>query len=313
MEVVEPTVIASQATVFYDRFIEVEETGDYYIGIRGVSDPDKFYIYVDEFSISAPASKAAPEGVSDVRIKTYGDGRKDADISFRAPSLATGGSQLQDIDRIEVKRDGELVKTFDDVAVGGTLSFTDNVPMASNAYTWTFTAYNGHGAGKSVDVQAYVGINVPGKCGNVRISETGETGMVTVSWDAPATDVEGYPFDPDKCTYTLTRYDGGQLIPVADGLETLSHTFRAIPEGGSQAFLRYAVKAVSKRRRTGMLFRRGACRPLLQSAVGGIVQESDPVIDIRCELSAGDAQHNADRSRTRRRRAAGQGRRIPCD
>ena len=119
--------------------------------------------------------------------------------------------------------------------------------MASNAYTWTFTAYNGHGAGKSVDVQAYVGINVPGKCGNVRISETGETGMVTVSWDAPATDVEGYPFDPDKCTYTLTRYDGGQLIPVADGLETLSHTFRAIPEGGSQAFLRYAVKAVSKK------------------------------------------------------------------
>ena len=247
MEVVEPTVIASQATVFYDRFIEVEETGDYYIGIHGMSDPDKFYIYVDEFSISAPASKAAPEGVSDVRIKTYGDGRKDADISFRAPSLATGGSQLRDIDRIEVKRDGELVKTFDDVAVGGTLSFTDNVPMASNAYTWTFTAYNGHGAGKSVDVQAYVGINVPGKCGNVRISETGETGMVTVSWDAPATDVEGYPFDPDKCTYTLTRYDGGQLIPVADGLETLSHTFRAIPEGGSQAFLRYAVKAVSKK------------------------------------------------------------------
>lgn len=96
-------------------------------------------------------------------------------------------------------------------------------------------------------MQAYVGINVPGKCGNVRISETGETGMVTVSWDAPATDVEGYPFDPDKCTYTLTRYDGGQLIPVADGLETLSHTFRAIPEGGSQAFLRYAVKAVSKK------------------------------------------------------------------
>ena len=33
-EIVEPTVLASQAVAFYDRFIEVEETGDYYIGIH---------------------------------------------------------------------------------------------------------------------------------------------------------------------------------------------------------------------------------------------------------------------------------------
>ena len=242
---VEPTVLASQNTVFYDRTIQVEQTGDYYIGIHGITDPDKFYIYVDEFSISAAVSTAAPEGVADVRIKTYGDGRKDADISFRAPANDIQGSPLQHIDRIEVRREGELVKTFENAPVGAMLSFTDNVPEASKAYTWSFVAYNGHGAGTIVDTQAYVGINIPGKCGNVRIVETDEPGVVTVSWDAPATDVEGYPFDPEKCTYTLFKYDGGQLQPVANGLEDLSHTFRALPENASQAFMRYAVKAIS--------------------------------------------------------------------
>ena len=240
-----PTVLASQNTVFYDRTIQVEQTGDYYIGIHGITDPDKFYIYVDEFSISAAVSTAAPEGVADVRIKTYGDGRKDADISFRAPANDIQGSPLQHIDRIEVRREGELVKTFENAPVGAMLSFTDNVPEASKAYTWSFVAYNGHGAGTIVDTQAYVGINIPGKCGNVRIVETDEPGVVTVSWDAPATDVEGYPFDPEKCTYTLFKYDGGQLQPVANGLEDLSHTFRALPENASQAFMRYAVKAIS--------------------------------------------------------------------
>ena len=33
---VEPTVLASQNTVFYDRTIQVEQTGDYYIGIHGI-------------------------------------------------------------------------------------------------------------------------------------------------------------------------------------------------------------------------------------------------------------------------------------
>ncbi len=246
-EIVEPTVLASQAVAFYDRFIEVEETGDYYIGIHGISDPDHMYLYVDEFSISAPSSKSAPEGVTDVRVKTYGDDRKDVDISFLAPSSAIDGTPLQQLDRVEVKRDGEVVRVFDNAPVGEALSFTDNVPEALKAYTWTFTAYNAHGAGKDVDVQAYVGINIPGKCGNVRIEESGEPGMVTVVWDAPLTDVEGYPFDPEKCTYTLMDYDGGLMTPIADGLTETSHTYRAIPDGGPQAFKMYAVKAVSSK------------------------------------------------------------------
>lgn len=240
------TSIASRPTVYYEQFIEIDETGDYYIGVHGLSDADLFYIYVDEFSISGPMSKAAPEGVEDIKIKVDKDNNTDVMISFRAPAKDLAGVNLENIDRIEIKRDSELVKTFTDVTPGAELAFTDIVPRPDNAYIWSFIPFNVNGAGKAIEVQAFAGINIPGKCDNVILSETEEKGVVTLSWSAPATDEQGYPFDADNCTYTILGSDGSKFVPIVDDIDATNHTFRAVTDG-TQAFRMYGVQAKSSK------------------------------------------------------------------
>ena len=244
-QLLEPAVLASRPVIYYEMFIEVEETGDYYIGIHGISDADLYYIYVTDFSISAPMGKAAPDGVSDLKIKAYGEGRKDVSISFCAPVKDMEGEAINGIDKIEIKRDNVVIKTFDSVEPGEELTFVDEVPQAEKAYTWTVTASNMNGIGKEVIKSVYVGIAIPGKCGNVTMVETDEPGVVTVSWTAPEYDVNDYPFDPDNCTYSVRRYDGTQYVPIVEALTDTSYTFRAVPEGSSQEFKMFVVKAKS--------------------------------------------------------------------
>lgn len=216
-----------------------ETSGVYYIAIHGISDADMFALFVRNVSVSGAYTAAAPAACSDVTITPDATGLLKAAISFKAPSLNIGGSALDAITSITVKRNGEVVKSYGETAPGATLSFEDVAP-ASGDYVYSFQASNDGGNGTIYTAESvHIGFGVPADLTGVNMVEQGNTGAVTITWDAVTTDVNGLTY-PNPVTYAVCEYGTSGWVPFVEGLTGTSYEFQAVA-AGQQEFVQYAV------------------------------------------------------------------------
>ncbi|MCM1441065.1 MAG: choice-of-anchor J domain-containing protein, partial [Roseburia sp.] len=226
-----------------EAFLSIPADGIYYLALHGVSDADKFYLYVDNLSIGAPTSGDAPGVCTNIVVTPDANGDLKANVAFKAPAINIAGTALSAITKIEVSRGGSVVKTFENPSVGAALSFDDVVPQAGNT-TYSFVATNNDGTGMAVSSEpVFVGFNVPAAPETVTLVETSTPGEVTVSWSAVTTDVAGktYPAGTE-ITYAVCEYTTYGWSPIYNDLTGTSHTFQAV-EAGQQDFAQYAVFA----------------------------------------------------------------------
>ena len=71
---------------------------------------------------------------------------KTATISFTVPTVSVSGTALQSVTKIEIKRNGSVVKTFNNVQAGDQLSFEDTV-NEYGVYEYTIAGYNNNISG----------------------------------------------------------------------------------------------------------------------------------------------------------------------
>lgn len=229
--------------VTYEKYITVANTGNYYVGIHGVSDADQYYLFVDNIEISAPMSADAPGEVTNVVVTPDANGAKSVAISFNAPKLNfLGTADITEVTKVEVYRGETLVKTFENPTPGAALSFTDT-PEETGATTYRFTPYNTAGEGKSFSESAYVGINVPGVPSNLVAVETSNVGEVQLTWEAPTVDVDGKPLNPSFVSYILVEIVNSSQSIIAQDLTTTSYTYQAVSADAEQEFKQYGVFA----------------------------------------------------------------------
>lgn len=238
--VCEPKEIEDENPVAIEGYITPSASGIYYVAVHGISDPDQFFLFVDNITISAATSFAAPDTVSDILLTPETPSSKRAVVSFRTPSMTLGGGNLNDLTKVEIYRDETLVKTFNNPGVGTKLSFIDEV-VESGLYKYTFKPFNNEGEGKSSFGNVFLGINIPAEPLNVKAVETNNIGEVTVTWAAPEVDKDGNPIDASKIDYTIVDYNYGEYIDVAEGVKGLSYTFQALSDGVPQSLKQYAV------------------------------------------------------------------------
>jgi len=244
--VIPETEFRNASYTTYLEYVEVPATGTYYLGIHGCSDKNKYALYVDNLSVSAPMSAQAPGAISDVKVVPSPDGSASATISFSAPAVDLAGNELTEITSLTVSRGGTAVKTFDSPAPGATLSFSDSADEEGD-YSYTAVAANSHGEGRPSVFTAYLGVNVPGHPVNIAVAEPA-TGKVTISWDAPSTDADGYPINADLISYNVYRpNDNGYMVALQKGVSETSYTYQARPASVEQAFETYGVQAVTRR------------------------------------------------------------------
>lgn len=241
-ELVPVTEVATTTFEEIGGYILPEETGTYYVGIHGVSDADKYYLYVKNFSVGAGQSAAAPAAVTELTVTPDASGELNATVSFKAPETTIGGTALTGDVNVEVVRDGEVVNTVT-AAPGASMTIEDAVPVAGT-YEYTVTASNGAGAGIAATVSAYIGVKAPAAPENVTISEEGNTGKVTLTWDAVTTDENGDPINVSKIGYVVCEYAGGWYA-VSETLTETTFSYQAVEEG-DQSFVQCAVFAVTE-------------------------------------------------------------------
>ncbi|MDE6854334.1 MAG: choice-of-anchor J domain-containing protein, partial [Muribaculaceae bacterium] len=201
--VVSPTELVSNEYVTLSGLMKPTADGLAYIGIHGISDADKYVLFVDDLTVSKGVGSEAPGAATDINVVSDSHGAYKATVSFKAPELTAGGAALSSLDKIELSRDGVLIHTFNNPTPGLVLSYEDNVG-AEGYVDYTIVAYNTAGAGSEASYRALIGIGQPAAPANVKVTEdVADDGMVTVTWDPVTSDINGNPVDASLISYIV--------------------------------------------------------------------------------------------------------------
>lgn len=163
-EVIPATVVDfADFQTLENEAVVVSETGYYHIGIHAISDADQLNLYVNNFLVEAGVDEAAPAAVTDFNVVAT-EGKIEATISFKAPTLTAGGEELASIDSINVKRDGKVIASLKNVAPGAEAQYVDAAEdLTIGAHVYQVVAYNAVGIGvkseeKSVFLSAVLSV-----------------------------------------------------------------------------------------------------------------------------------------------------------
>lgn len=229
--------------------IVMEEDGEINLGFHAISDANNYALYVDSICVSAGKATTAPGATTDLKVIPDASGALSAKVSFTAPDKNYAGKPGKDLTKVEVLRDGEVVKTFDAPAKGEALSFDDAVEKPG-AYSYAVVAYNADGQGAtSAAVTVYIGEDTPLPPSGIKAAD--KQTAVGLSWSPVAgVGANGGIVKPENVkyrVYNLTTNEYGSTV-LGDVLgETASTSFdvEVNTTEGEQNLLQYALDAYS--------------------------------------------------------------------
>lgn len=225
------TKFEKQSVIF-----SVEEDGYYYLGFYCYSDGKKGWsLTIDNVGV-AEVSNNVPGTVGNLTVAPAPLGALKATVAFNAPTADAQGTALDAAVKINVYRDGTLVRTFAEAQPGEALSWLDEGVPESGIHTYRVVASNAAGEGAEAKAEAFVGVDVPGAAGNVTLHDV--DGKAVVSWTAPTVGSRGGWFDPSTVSYRVLRSDG-QV--VAEGYTSTTFTDAELPASTSQQLIYYVI------------------------------------------------------------------------
>ncbi len=219
----------------------VGETGEYRLGYYAYSDANQMRLEIDDIYLTEVSTKAVPNPVSDLTAVAGEKGALTATLSFVAPSLNAGESELSELSAIDIYRGDNSttpVKTFENTEIGASLTWTDE--QAAQGYTtYTVVARNSAGESASAEATVFVGVDVTVAVGSVKAKYKKDT-TVTLSWTAPTETVNGGYVDFSALKYKISR-NGGAIEESVEGTEYVDNE----PVSRGQDIVSYSVVAIS--------------------------------------------------------------------
>ena len=223
--------------------VSVTESGVYYIGFHAISPANHFRLMLDDIELTGNPFDSAPSVVTDFTVSPAAFGVLKAEISLKAPTTTVNGETLTSLNRIELKRGGELIHTFNRPEPGAVLTYTDENPVEGNN-TYSAIPYNSADYGDAVEKTVYVGLDVPQRPLGAWAEDN--TSSVTLQWDAVGeTGVNGGYVDPSRVQYIIYSMEGGyvvdQLGTTSAGVTTFNYNLDT--EAGTQELRQFAIAA----------------------------------------------------------------------
>lgn len=237
----------------------VDKEQEYTIGLHEVTQAGLLYAsVVDKISVIEEALFGAPGAVADLKGIAGSKGEKTVEISFNAPSLTADGELLKAIDRIEIKKDDNVIADISDVMPGQMIKYKDkDAQEGDNVYT--VLAYNDKGRGLESDCYVVAGNDIPLEPQNAVIDDKLD-GTAIISWDpSPEIGQNGGYVDPESLVYDVIRrdvyYDDYYTLVIDDVVLASNISDRAatveLPEaeeGQMRIFQNFFVQAVNTKK-----------------------------------------------------------------
>ena len=157
--VLEPIVLnwGSPAQTLENEGVFIAETGYYYFGIHAISDKDKGSLRVSNFVVEPGKIATAPSAVTDLNVVSSTE-KLEATITFKAPATTRTGADLESLTKIEILRDGEVIKTLEEnLTPGAEYTYVDDDPaLTVGRHVYQVVAYNADGMGDLSEEKAVV-------------------------------------------------------------------------------------------------------------------------------------------------------------
>ena len=230
----------------FEATLTAQTTGTYYVAVHCVSPADQYQLWVNKMSVEVGPAATAPAAPV-LAVTPAAKGEKKAIVRIDMPQQAINGTSLEGNLKVELYRDGTLVKTEENVTPGQTLSLTDEVDN-NGFFTYQAIPYNQDGKGqKSPKQTLYIGIDAPLTVANVKAEDLLE--KVRISWDKVGEEGRngGY-VNPADITYNIYACEPGTTYvfdsePVATVKDAASCDIDFDPNEGEQTFQAWVVTA----------------------------------------------------------------------
>lgn len=220
------------------------ETGNFNFGIHGCSKKDTYYLFVSEISVSTGYAPTAPVAPGNIALSPDVTGLLSCNVAIDAPSQDVAGNNLTANVTINLKRDGELIKTLSAVP-GATVAYKDTEIPAKGNVTYTASAVSADGEeGPEFSKSVYVGPYAMTATTRAEFFETNQPGTVTVIWDAVTTDINGNNVAASQVKYMVYDVEGNEML--AEPTSNLRATFKAVEDPNKQDFCQFAVGAYNR-------------------------------------------------------------------
>lgn len=195
-----PTVPDYEAYDYEGEFT-VPENGNYYVAVHHISDPDQYYLIVNSLSVEPGLLDDAPAAP---RLAVQPDpyGAEKAVVTVTAPGRDIMGAKLtKNIDFMNVYRDGQLIKSFENVAPQGIKVFVDDNVAGSHSYQTVCYDADGNRGKKSEKKTVYIGLDIPAPLAKVNAQEFADG--VKLSWKPVTTGFNGGIVVPGEIGYDV--------------------------------------------------------------------------------------------------------------
>ena len=215
--------------------VTVPEDSGYFLGFHVTG--NGAMVDVDSINVEEGPMALSPDSVTDLKVTAGQYGELNAKIDFKTPGKALDGTNLNKLKEVRIYRNGELIHTMENPAVGTSLSYSDNSAIHGiNSYS--IIPSNEAGDGLSADGSVYVGEDLPQAPAAVKLSDEGD--RIHISWEAPTKGANNGYIDASVLTYTVVRSDGRT---IATDLDATSFDDNTANPTGNQHLLQYAVCA----------------------------------------------------------------------
>ena len=183
-------------------YFRPQSTGEYHIGVHGISDPAAYHMYFYGMEVSEGLSENAPSKVTDISFMPDVNKKAAGTLSFKAPTKDFSGKPLTGNVDVEVYRGDSLIQKVTGLAPGQKGSISDSADKAA-VVNYRLIASSSNGRGEETLYKIYLGNAIPGVVTNLHAREGEVPGTVVLTWSAPVIDSNNYPFNPGLAKYQI--------------------------------------------------------------------------------------------------------------
>lgn len=234
---------------------DVETAGEYYIGIRCVSNGDQNGIVVRNFELTDNNIISDSPGTAQNLTLTAGaEGVLNVTVAFDMPTKTFGGEDLKsDALLTATVTNGEFKATVTGTP-GTHLSTVIQAVQGINTVGVVISDVNGYNSASVFD-EVYCGVAIPADPENVKLTASADMMSALLSWDPVTKPYQdsGY-LDPKEVSYTIYTYVrtpyGNYWEPYLEGVKGTSLTIYMNPDTEMNEYA-YGVEAVNAAGSTG--------------------------------------------------------------
>lgn len=216
----EPTTASLTQEIFHENiqsalmegkeaFFSVPETGEYSIGFGCCGATSTYSLFVDDIVIEESVAK--PAAVEGLAVAADPTGLLKATVSWTNPTKTNAGTALAKIDKVEVYRGEDLIKTYTEAAVGEEMQYVDEAVAEKGKYDYSVVAYLDSNAGDKATVASpWIGTDTPKAVADAAAALDGE--YIKISFTAPSEGVNGGYINAADLVYTITRLSDNAVL-----------------------------------------------------------------------------------------------------